>query len=80
MTDNEKYVNKYLQVLKSRHDGMLNDMINLETQYNLMKEILEENQATIQQLNAKVVELEEKLKKPARSTTSKAKTEKEDSF
>jgi hypothetical protein len=77
---NTKYVNKYIQVLKARHDGMLNDMINLEARYNLIKESLDERENLVSQLQNKIEELEQKeIKKSTRSTTSKE-TTKEETF
>ena len=79
---NEKFVNKYIRVLKTRYDALMNDIINLETQFNLLKDVNEEQTLVIQKLNEKVSILEEQLtsQKSARSTSSKTKTEKEETF
>lgn len=76
---NTKYVNKYIQVLKARHDGMLNDMINLEARYNLIKESLDEREILVSQLQKKIEDLEQKeVKKTTRGASKE--TTKEDNF
>ena len=69
---NMNYVNKYVNVVKTRHDALVNEVITLQVNSEMLKESLDEHVALVTQLNAKIEELEAKLsKKTSRSTTSK---------
>lgn len=71
---NVNYVNKYVNIVKNRHDKLMNDLISLEVNYAMVKESLEEHHALVQQQTQQIAELEEKLsKKTSRSTTSNQK-------
>jgi len=73
---NVNYVNKYVNVVKTRHDKLMSDLISMEVNYAMIKESLDEHHALVQQQNEKIAELEAKLsKKTSRSTTSKPKEE-----
>lgn len=74
---NMNYVNKYVNVVKTRHDALANEVITLQVNSEMLKESLDEHVALVTQLKAKIEELEAQLsKKTSRSTTSK-KTEEE---
>lgn len=51
--ENVKFFNKYLQVLKSKFDAVLNDSLTLETQLMIAKETIEELQKRIELLEKK---------------------------
>lgn len=69
---NMNYVNKYVNVVKTRHDALVNEVITLQVNSEMLKESLDEHVALVTQLNAKIEELEAKLsKKTSRSTTTK---------
>jgi len=71
---NVNYVNKYVNIVKNRHDKLMNDLISLEVNYAMVKESLDEHHALVQQQTQQIAELEEKLsKKTSRSTTSNQK-------
>jgi len=71
---NVNFVNKYVNIVKNRHDKLMNELISLEVNYAMVKESLDEHHALVQQQTQQIAELEEKLsKKTSRSTTSNQK-------
>ena len=54
MSDTTNFYNKYVQVLKTRFDNAMNDVIHLETQLILAKEELENQKAHIESLESKL--------------------------
>lgn len=72
---NTKFINKYVQVLKSKYDSVTSDLINMEVQLHLIRESYAEQEAIVQRLT----EENEKLKSEKTKTTRSTKT-KEESF
>lgn len=72
---NTKFINKYVQVLKSKYDAMTSDLINMEVQLHLIRESYAEQESIVQ----KLTEENEKLKSEKTKTTRSTKT-KEESF
>jgi len=78
MADNidVNYVNKYLNVVKRRHDSLVNELFTLQVTNEMLRESLDEHIAIVANLKNTNEQLEAKLsKKTSRSTNKKTEEE-----
>jgi hypothetical protein len=66
---NVDFYNKYLSVLKTKYNNLINDMIHLETQNLLLNDVVQSNLKEIEQLKSEISKLSESNNKPKKSST-----------
>jgi len=55
---NAQFVNKYIQILKAKFDGLQNELLNAEVQNSFFRETLTEKDVEIKTLSEKLEQLE----------------------
>jgi len=55
---NAQFVNKYIQILKTKFDGLQNELLNAEVQNSFFRETLIEKDVEIKTLSEKLEQLE----------------------
>ena len=55
---NAQFVNKYIQILKTKFDGLQNELLNAEVQNSFFRETLSEKDVEIKMLSEKLAQLE----------------------
>ena len=55
---NAQFVNKYIQILKTKFDGLQNELLNAEVQNSFFRETLTEKDVEIKTLSEKLEQLE----------------------
>jgi metal-responsive CopG/Arc/MetJ family transcriptional regulator len=66
---NLEFYNKYLSVLKTKYNNLINDMIHLETQNLLLNDVVQSNLKEIEELKSEISKLSESNNKPKKSST-----------
>jgi hypothetical protein len=66
---NVDFYNKYLSVLKTKYNNLINDMIHLETQNLLLNDVVQSNLKQIEELKSEISKLSESNNKPKKSST-----------
>jgi hypothetical protein len=66
---NVDFYNKYLSVLKTKYNNLINDMIHLETQNLLLNDVVQSNLKQIEELKSEISKLSESNNKTKKSST-----------
>ena len=69
---NAQFVNKYIQILKTKFDGLQNELLNAEVQNSFFRETLTEKDVEIKMLSEKLESLiSEKTERVSKSRKEK---------